>query len=99
MIQASEAVQNGVEWLDAHIPDWYDFIDVDNLNLRNGYCCILGQLFSVPNETTSGFVIALNAFEISLGCSIEMGFEATNLDNYDELYDEWVKVIEERKGN
>lgn len=39
-----EAVVNGVAWLDTYVPNWWNLIDVKELNLANDCKCVLGQL-------------------------------------------------------
>lgn len=40
------AVQLGIEFLDANVPDWREQIDTAKLDLASCETCVLGQLFS-----------------------------------------------------
>lgn len=40
---AHEAVARGAAWLDERCPDWFKEIKIEELDLGNGYHCILGQ--------------------------------------------------------
>lgn len=40
----AQRITNGVAYLDEHVPDWLDVIDVDRLDLQQDCSCVLGQL-------------------------------------------------------
>lgn len=40
---AYEAVARGAAWMDEKCPDWASEINLEELDLTNGYRCILGQ--------------------------------------------------------
>lgn len=99
MITASKAVENGAEWLDVHAPGWYKRVNLDTLYMKDCYRCILGQVFGGISNMyigPSGMDIAEHRYQLNISDMIEMGFESETIENYDELYDEWVKVISSR---
>lgn len=44
-VSAEERVSEGITWLDANYPEWFNRIDLKNLNLDSWINCILGQLY------------------------------------------------------
>lgn len=40
---AHAAAARGARWFDEHYPGWLDDIDLDELNMADGYKCMLGQ--------------------------------------------------------
>ena len=56
-------VARGARWLDEVVPDWWKRIDVDNLDLSDGYECICGQLFREEGAARkeSGYNYAWNS--------------------------------------
>jgi hypothetical protein len=40
-----EAVNSGAKWLDEYDHDWYTMINLSTLDLAEGACCVLGQVF------------------------------------------------------
>lgn len=58
-----EAVANGVAWLDEYVPDWWNHIEVRELDLGSTCKCILGQLsgghtFNVLGNHVSAYEVA-----------------------------------------
>ena len=41
----AERVAKGAQFLDEKIPDWYTKINTDTLDMTDGSCCIIGQLY------------------------------------------------------
>lgn len=42
-----ERVKRGIAWLEQeHGPDWVDHINMSTLDLRDGDCCVLGQVYA-----------------------------------------------------
>lgn len=48
------AVQLGIEFLDANVPNWREQIDLDRLDLGSCQTCVLGQLFADYDEEQYG---------------------------------------------
>ena len=58
-----EAVANGVAWLDKYVPDWWNHIEVKELDLSSTCKCVLGQLignhsFVVEGDRISPYDVA-----------------------------------------
>lgn len=45
LLRIQEAAARGAELLDKYQPDWFQKIDLEDLDLGGCYYCILGQLF------------------------------------------------------
>lgn len=39
-----QRIENGVRYLNQHMPDWLDIIDLDRLDLAADCSCVLGQI-------------------------------------------------------
>ncbi|WP_281783733.1 hypothetical protein [Sinimarinibacterium flocculans] len=72
---ATEAVANGVELLDARVPDWRERIDTDTLNLADFRNCVLGQL--------GGYTVLRDEWDMSIREAVACGFEASIYFDYD----------------
>jgi len=69
------AVANGAALLDEYIPNWYELIDPNKLDLNSPYQCILGQLSQhtdqlprmvqkhLPHRGSVAFTVVLHALE------------------------------------
>jgi hypothetical protein len=60
-----KAVINGANYLDDRQPGWYTRINLDNLDLWESNCCILGQLFmkeAIQCEYANGYEWAIDHF-------------------------------------
>ena len=44
-LTTEERVANGIEWLDANVPDWRTKVDKETLNIGACETCVLGQVF------------------------------------------------------
>ena len=74
-------INRGVEWLDAHDPNWRQKINKDTLNIRIWSKCILGQVFGMYQP----------------GCPKDLenyGFTANTEQENQALIEEWKKVID-----
>jgi hypothetical protein len=47
----AHAVEKGVAFLDANVPDWYMRMKAEVLNLANAHACVCGQVFNEMWET------------------------------------------------
>ena len=45
MTTIKQRVSRGIELLDQEVPDWFDKIDLDDLDLSSARSCVLGQVF------------------------------------------------------
>lgn len=87
---ARECVENGVELLDQHIPDWRDNIDVDTLVIHNPGACVLTQLYD-------DWDLGKSALGIQYPATADHGFDRHYEDNpierYTALQIEWERVL------
>lgn len=90
----SDAIENGVRWLDQTIPNWKAIIRIKELDMSNSFGCILGQIYP------KGFRYALRRHHLTVNQVLEMGFYlpipargCTNKDVYDELTRAWVQRL------
>lgn len=103
-------VERGVSWLDAHVPDWIDKVEVIELQMADPCRCILGQVFGDEADPEpygySGFDIGLDkAYETdpdgldesATGWAVDHGFDADIDWEYSALAEEWSGVIEARR--
>jgi hypothetical protein len=91
------AVKKGAYWLDQVYPEWVGVISLDRLDLQLGGSCVLGQ---IGGDYWEFFRLFKSITEFNSDVTAWMedhGFEA--LDDYDELTDAWVELIEERRAD
>jgi hypothetical protein len=102
-----ERVQAGLAFLDSHIQNWMDGVDLETLHMAGCGQCILGQLFSSFWNSHSHMSPTLSRAEFqdfakSLGFYADYG--PTNVSvqyanpEYDALQKEWLKEIKKRKS-
>jgi hypothetical protein len=101
--EITERVQKGVKFLDEHIANWVDGIDVLKLELDNSCNCILGQLFSTY---ANGIQHCFPVVPMTKKCIIArtLGFDVSTYhpdaavhNEYDALEKEWIQEIQKRK--
>jgi hypothetical protein len=98
-LKAEQQVKKGVAFLDRHKPGWWKAIRLRELDLEDGYCCVLGQTFEskvIDDET--GFHAAERLLRLKV--PEKYGFEIDDDDagpNYDELQVAWWRLISERQ--
>lgn len=108
MLSIVDRVTNGVAFLDNTIPGWYDFIDIDKINICDGNWCILGQLgrnkydmeFGKVNytggETSIPFPYTKMCEELNLSSdSFEYGFYEIGMEGI-MLNELWKDAIRKR---
>lgn len=96
----AERVAKGVEWLDSRIPDWWQThkFSLDRFNMSDGCACVVGQL-----SPHTGYDDAVDDHWLDLddGLARDRGFFAgdavQNAEEYDDLTDEWRRVITSRR--
>ena len=102
------SVQKGIDLLDSKLPDWYERIDLDQLDMANINQCILGQigqLFPVLGDYMLSGLEYLGIRKLSYSLSaygFDVSHEAysTNPEQaYGELLRYWIEVINERRNN
>jgi heterodisulfide reductase subunit B len=105
----TERVQKGAKFLDEHIANWIDGIDVSRFELGDSCNCILGQLFSeyidgvrhlfpvVPLGKKYAIAKTLG-FDVSTCCYDAYGRNEYAANEYIALEKEWIKEIKKRKS-
>lgn len=48
--QIRERVERGVALLDEHVPDWWQRLDTDILDIGDGSVCVLGQVYATEGD-------------------------------------------------
>jgi hypothetical protein len=102
MTTTTERVQAGAGLLDQHQPGWVDRIDLDRLNLRDCFACVLGQLFPGDYYATVHDTLGLNWAEAAAhGFNVDadghLNEEAEEAE-YEELAAAWRELIGARLG-
>lgn len=92
---SAEAVANGAQMLDEHVPGWYKLINLDTLSLESCERCICGQL---GRELGWGLFPGQAGFWESYGFDALDGTEEQMERGYAELDDEWFKAIVARRA-
>jgi hypothetical protein len=86
-----DRVAAGAVWLDEHGPaDWDARIDLDSLDIGNGYYCILGQVYG--HYTTAPF----EARDPHSFLSVDRGFNGHAFD-MPALHEAWRTLILDRR--
>jgi hypothetical protein len=62
------AVAVGAAWLDQHVPNWVNEIDLESLDLREQCACVLGQLVKTvqvdwPDEYVNYYTVAASSWQ------------------------------------
>ena len=95
----TEQIKNGVNWLDENFPGWEHEIDLEKLNLESSCSCILGQTSDywwvlesqVAPEPLEG---VFDTLERRSEWAEAHGFFQRDVDEYDELTDQWKVMVE-----
>lgn len=94
MLFKEEEVRRGIAWMDEWVPDWRESINRENLDMRNGADCILGQVFGDYDEAVNNNGILDPAF---LGF-ILLDFMADSYTaDYQALKETWLALMGEEK--
>lgn len=81
-------VQNGIDFLDEHIPDWRDKVNVETLVMKDGLDCIIGQVFNL--KLYEEFPHKIHEMNID---AFDLGFDAY-VDEYEDLTREWRRQLD-----
>lgn len=90
----TERVAAGVALLDREQPGWDSKVNLDTLNIASSWNCVLGQLYG--DELTGG-----KALDLKWVVAVRCGFDRHSGELrvvFDELTDEWKRVISERRA-
>jgi len=104
MNDVQERVARGAAWLDENRPGWRDAISLQELDMRSGCDCVLGQVYATDAIDGDGYHYVLRKLigsEIHYAWAAERGFtlvyseerELTWLFDWNELEEEWRRVI------
>lgn len=105
----SERVAAGAAWLDNHVPDWRNKVEVRNLEMDSTCNCVLGQVFEDEGAAQDDWETSLSGFAVGEiiaeqeGLDVsELGFDtmglpvsgyATQAEEFEALRQEWIRVI------
>lgn len=92
---AASRVARGCRELDASRPDWWQAVDVDRLDVRSLYHCVLGQLYGRYVDAPRGWL----TYPWHYGFSVKPAgpWSPTDAVTYDDLTREWRRVILARR--
>jgi hypothetical protein len=108
----SERAYAGMEWLDENGPaEWWDRVDLDTLDISNGYTCVLGHVFAAEADAAGlscGYFYATfgswNAEPMipsdqvmGLGFCTTMEENVLAEDDLHPLEDAWASLITKRR--
>jgi hypothetical protein len=97
MTTQAENVEAGAKFLDEHIPNWFELIDVDLLDMSVGCSCIRGQLEDHLDPEMVDNIISGGEISYIL-YPVELGLVTVSVnDSWNDLQMEWIKQIEARK--
>jgi len=92
-----ETIQNGASLLDNHMPNWYDKIDLEKLDMFSCEHCILGQLYGTFHAGYDKlFGIKSRQSTLHFGPTVLFGFSALDRETAIEY---WAEEIQTRKLN
>jgi hypothetical protein len=106
--ELDEAAERGAEYLDRIRPRWYNQISVDELIMRNGDGCILGQLYgdysvglkylndNYPEDVEVNRALVGHYFEVDHGFYISSASDNIH-ESYSYLEKAWTIQIQDRK--
>lgn len=78
-------VSNGMQWLDAVRPGWFDRIDLQRFDMTSTTDCVYGQVFG-----------SLDSYGAQTKWLQQSGFDAVGQEIF-ELEAEWLRMIKERR--
>lgn len=89
----AQRVANGVELLDAKVPDWRSKVETETLAILSLDQCVIGQVFG-------GWKVGVDQLGLTREMQESHGFELTPQEYYaepvqvdDDLEHEWIKAI------
>lgn len=99
-LQIDQRIELGAQFLDEHVPDWYDQIDIESLDIRCSHACAIGQIFGSFNRDAHKLGLNPQGREV-----IELGFAASLADEERDceaecylLTSAWKGAIMERRS-
>jgi hypothetical protein len=89
LYEAETRVAAGAEWMDANAPGWMASIDLNLLDVKSPFKCVLGQVFHRNSNDTAGYFYAVDTMlGNETGVAVGLGFQtaaAERVDRYEEL--------------
>jgi hypothetical protein len=90
-----QCVQAGMQFLDKHISNWTDAIDLERLDLGDCTLCVIGQLYK---DCWGGIArLDIDLMDDDYTAAEALGFYRTDVSTYDELTYTWFEAIKKRK--
>lgn len=86
-----EQINNGVKLLNEKKPNWFNFINLNKLNMENGQNCLLSQIYQKHYKDSINILFTTE--EIDKDLDYYYGFGLDNWDYYPILTEEWKEVI------
>lgn len=98
-----EKVQKGIELLSSYFKDdWWNRIDLDELDMSHHTKCILGQLFTIPTHletiSNSNYTWGRDALFPREGGVLGHGFWTNQSSDWPLLEEEWTRQIKELRS-
>jgi hypothetical protein len=90
----TERVERGAALLDEKRPGWWQFIDLDRLDIEDGCDCVAGQLDGTANYMRALRRIGLSGSEAD---AVSHGFESGDDEEYAGLTEAWRTLIARRR--
>lgn len=84
-------VARGVKLLDENLPDWFNHVNPDILDMGHIYLCVLGQVFG-------DWGLGCSRLGIDSMNSDNYGFDGYSKMDYLLVEAEWRRVIRERRS-
>jgi hypothetical protein len=92
-----ERVEHGARFLNVRVPGWYEMIDVERLDIRNKYACVLGQVYGEYSrglQELFGFELC---YAVQLQAVKDYGFDAGPQASFAVLTAIWKDVVRGRQ--
>lgn len=87
-LSAAKRVERGAAFLDERMPEWREFVSLQQLNLDSCESCVLGQLGG------GSYIAGMKRFGIKNDKDqLRYGFEIYEDESYQDLQKEWEKYI------
>lgn len=85
-INVEKRVLAGAKFLDGERPGWRNAINVELLDVADGNCCVLGQLYGTYSE-------GVEALDLSRGEIIDYGFDSSMGSPTYDLTEAWKRLL------
>ena len=99
MSDCLEAADRGAEWLDGLLPEWYNLVNPDQLNIAKWECCVIGQLTNLRVFHPQKSPAPQRAGETVVDAWHNHGFLVSIAHPVKLLNAKWRSLIRERRAN